>query len=211
MLLAVSDTGEGIDTATKSRIFEPFFTTKEAGKGTGLGLATVYGIVRQSGGHVEVYSEPGRGSTFKVYLPRVDEPPDMTEQAKPQIPLGGTETILLVEDDPALQAMTRELLEDAGYRVIAAYSGDVAIDLASRPRETIDLLLTDVVMPRMTGPDLARRITERLHGVRVLFMSGYTEGAILESSDLPRDSAFVSKPFTRDSLLAKVRELLDVR
>jgi len=211
VLLAVSDTGEGMDAATRSRIFEPFFTTKEAGKGTGLGLATVYGIVRQSGGHIEVYSEPGRGSTFKVYLPRVDGVPETTVASKPQTSLGGTETILLVEDDPALRAMTRELLEDVGYRVIAADAGDAAVDRASTSSEPIDLVLTDVVMPRMTGPELAKKIGERLHGVRVLFMSGYTEGAILESSDLPQDSAFLSKPFTRDGLLAKVRELLDAR
>ena len=209
VLLAVSDTGEGMDAATRSRIFEPFFTTKEAGHGTGLGLATVYGIVRQSKGHIEVYTEPGRGSTFKVYLPRVDEDPEFATAVEHQPPLGGTETILLVEDDPALRAMTLELLEDAGYRVVAADAGDKAIDVASRLEEPIDLLVTDVVMPRMTGPELARRVGEQRRRIRVLFMSGYTEGAILPSSDLPHDSAFVSKPFTRDALLGKIRELLD--
>jgi two-component system, cell cycle sensor histidine kinase and response regulator CckA len=210
VMLAVTDTGHGIDPETRVRMFEPFFTTKEPGKGTGLGLATVYGIVRQSGGHIEVYSELGKGSTFKVYLPRVDAPADASETTPAGPARGGTEKILLVEDDPALQAMIREVLEDAGYRVVAAAAGDVAVELISRPGESIDLMITDVVMPRMTGPELARRVSARLGGVPVLYMSGYTEGAILESSDLPRESSFLSKPFSPDELLVKVRDLLDV-
>jgi PAS domain S-box-containing protein len=211
VLLSVTDTGSGMDAETRSRAFEPFFTTKPVGEGTGLGLATVYGIVRQSGGHLTLYSEPGRGSTFRVYLPRVDESPAPAAAPPTAAVPGGGETVLLVEDDAALREMTREVLADAGYRVILASAGDEAFEQAAREPGPIHLVLTDVVMPRMTGPELGRRLAGPRPGIRMLYMSGYTEGAIMDLGALEPDAAFVSKPFTPDRLLARVRDVLDAK
>jgi CheY-like chemotaxis protein len=205
VLLAVSDTGTGMDEATQARIFEPFFTTKEVGKGTGLGLSTVFGIVRQSGGHIWVYSEPGRGSTFKIYLPVAARP---AEEAAPEaelvVDLHGTETVLLVEDEEQVRKLALAILTRAGYRVIEAPNGDEALRL-DIPR--VDLLLTDMVMPRVSGASLAAQLAAQRSGLRVVFMSGYTDTSAGEQG-LPPGAIFVQKPFTPEVLLRKVRQAL---
>jgi signal transduction histidine kinase/ActR/RegA family two-component response regulator len=208
VLLAVSDTGIGMDEATRARIFEPFFTTKEQGKGTGLGLSTVLGIVQQSGGSVWAYSEPGAGSTFKVYLPSSEEP---LSQARAPIPidtLTGSETILFAEDDEQLRTVTRHILERAGYRVIMAGSGEEALRCAAQYQGPIDLLLTDVVMPRMSGPELVRACAETRPSLRALCMSGYTGEALSSQRALPQGLELLEKPLTAERLLSKIRELL---
>jgi two-component system cell cycle sensor histidine kinase/response regulator CckA len=207
VLLAVSDTGVGMDEATQARIFEPFFTTKEVGKGTGLGLSTVFGIVRQSGGHIWVYSEPGRGTTFKVYLPSAAQQP---KAAAPVVenPAGlrGTEAVLLVEDEQQVRKLAHAILARAGYQVIEATDGAEALRLgASGPR--IDVLLTDMVMPRVSGSSLAAQLVVLRPGVRVVFMSGYTDTSVGEQG-LPPGAVFIQKPFTPDTLLRKVRQAL---
>ncbi len=211
VVLSVSDTGYGMEEKTLSHLFEPFFTTKESGKGTGLGLATVHGIVRQSGGHVEVESAPGRGSTFRVYLPRaaaVPEPrsPSLVAEPVDQAALRGSETILLVEDENALRLVLSETLGEAGYTVIAAASAIEAVARASADRGRIDLLLTDVIMPEMNGLAVADRIRAARPDVRVLFMSGYTEELL--GQILPPDLQFIPKPFLRETLLRKIRGVL---
>jgi PAS domain S-box-containing protein len=206
-MLAVSDTGIGMDEATRQRIFEPFFTTKEVGKGTGLGLSTVYGIVQQSEGGVFVYSEPGRGSTFKVYLPQVDDLP----LAPPSFEIGdqsGTETILLVEDEPALRSLTKRILSSAGYTVLDADSGDKALAALTAHTGPVHLLLTDVVMPGMNGRDLATRVVAVRPGIRVLFASGYTDDALFRHGVLDDSSRFLSKPYAPGELRRKIREAL---
>ncbi len=210
VLLAVSDTGHGMDAETLSHAFEPFFTTKEAGKGTGLGLATVYGIVRQSGGHVTIYSEPGRGTTCKVYLPRVgDEQGDVP----PAAPLGeapaGTETILLVEDEDPVRTLAREILQSAGYRVLEAPAPEEALAVAASHAGPIHLVLTDVILPRISGRQLAAALRSSRPAARVLFTSGYTADAISHHGILEPGVYFLQKPFTRAALLRKVREVLD--
>jgi CheY-like chemotaxis protein len=190
----------------RERIFEPFFTTKEVGKGTGLGLSTVYGIVQQSGGTIWVYSEPGHGTTFKIYLPAVHEPAEGAEMAVPP-PRGGSETVLLCEDEPDLRELTREVLEEFGYRVLEARDGREAIEVAKEFGDRIDLLLTDVVMPRMNGSELAATLT-RERGVRVLYMSGYTETAMVRGANAP-GAGFLQKPFSPFVLARAVREILD--
>jgi two-component system cell cycle sensor histidine kinase/response regulator CckA len=209
VMLAVSDTGHGMDAKTMARIFEPFFTTKEEGKGTGLGLATVYGIVRQSGGTVNVYSEPGRGTTLKVYLPRIEG--DMTAEAGPVVVAapGGTETVLLVEDAEALRLLVRELLENAGYTVLDADSPDMALSTVESLGGPIHLLLTDMVMPRMNGQELARRIAALKPEARVVFMSGYSDQAMGDQGTLQPGALFLQKPFTVDALLKIIRRALD--
>jgi len=210
VLLAVSDTGHGMDAATQSHIFEPFFTTKEPGKGTGLGLATVFGIVKQSGGHLNVYSEPGRGSTFKVYLPRIDEVGTKEEAAMPSPPVpSGTETILLVEDAEALRVMIREILESGGYTVLDASAPEEALATAKAHPSPVHLMLTDVVLPRMSGPDLALSLARLRPETRVLYMSGYTADAIGNHGVLEPGTHFIQKPFTADDLLRKLRSVLD--
>ncbi len=211
VMLAVSDTGHGMDAATQARIFDPFFTTKEPGKGTGLGLATVYGIVKQSSGRVWVYSEPGQGATFKIYLPRVEEVVDRpAPQVPAQAPARGSETLLLVEDDDEVRALARETLEAGGYVVIPAASAAEALRLAGDGSRPIDLLVTDVVLPQLlSGRGLAERLTADQVVHRVLYMSGYTDDAILRHGVLEEGAAFLQKPFTPDALLRKVREVLD--
>jgi len=209
VMLAVSDTGTGMDAGTQSRIFEPFFTTKEEGKGTGLGLATVHGIVKQSNGYICVYSEPGRGTTFKIYLPRT-EPGAKTaaEVPKPEL-LRGSETILLAEDEESLRRLTRQVLENSGYRVVTAASGEEAERLAESYEGPIHLLLSDVVMRGLSGRELVERLVPRHPGMKVLYMSGYTNDAVLHHGIAAEDVNFIQKPFTPRALAGKVREVLD--
>jgi len=209
VLLAVSDTGSGMDAETQSHIFEPFYTTKERGQGTGLGLATVYGIVKQSGGDIWVSSELGRGTTFKVCLPRVDEPADQLEAVQPpgEIPRG-SETILLVEDEEGLRALARRVLEANGYTVLPAGSAEEALEIADRGPSRIHLLLTDVVLPRTNGIQLAQRLSSRRPELKVLYISGYTDSAPLPAASAGEQSAFLQKPFTPAVLIRKVREVL---
>jgi two-component system cell cycle sensor histidine kinase/response regulator CckA len=210
VMLAVSDTGHGMDLEVQSHIFEPFFTTKDPGKGTGLGLATVHGIVRQSGGHIFVYSELEHGTTFKVYLPRLEEGETVVE-ATPAQEAGlqrGSETVLLVEDEESLRNMVREILEDSGYTVIEAHDAGHALEIAERHPAPIDLLMTDVVMPGMSGRDLAARLAASHSETRVLYMSGYTDDAVVLHGVLAADVAFLQKPFTPEALARKVREVL---
>jgi PAS domain S-box-containing protein len=221
VMLEVSDTGGGMDEETRSHLFEPFFTTKEQGKGTGLGLSTVYGTVKQSGGHISVESEPGRGSTFRVYLPRVAGPLSAPEPPRRSTPpaarpagaeglaAGRGETILLVEDAQRVRAVVREILEMSGYSVLEAHHGAEAIELSNQHAGPIHLLVTDVVMPQMSGRELAQRLATLRPDLKVLYMSGYTDDAIVRHGVLASGIAFLSKPFTPDALALKVRELLD--
>jgi PAS domain S-box-containing protein len=212
VLLAVTDTGVGIDAETRSHLFEPFFTTKGPGKGTGLGLATVYGIVKQSGGHVSVDSEPGQGARFGVYLPRVDAPIDPPPPAAAGAPpSGGSETILLVEDQEEVRALAREVLQVSGYRVLEAANGPAAVAEATRHAGQIDLLLTDVVMPQMNGRELADRLGRVRPEMGVLYMSGYSDGALVARGALDARAPLLPKPFTSDVLATRVREFLDRR
>jgi CheY-like chemotaxis protein len=210
VLLAVTDTGTGMDVETMAHAFEPFFTTKGEGKGTGLGLATVYGIVKQSGGFVKVYSEVGRGTTFKVYLPCLQDSahPEGTEQAAPSVP-GGTETVLLVEDEEGVRALTQLLLRQCGYKVLAAAGGAQALELIAGHQGPLDILVTDVVMPGMGGPQLAEAVRLKYPGVKVLFLSGYTDDAVFRHGVLESETAFLQKPFTISALANKLREVLD--
>ncbi|MBI4470737.1 MAG: PAS domain S-box protein [Acidobacteria bacterium] len=210
VLLTVSDTGCGIDPEIQSHLFETFFTTKGPGKGTGLGLAIVYGIVQQSNGHIWVYSEPGHGATFKIYLPRVDEGldeagPEELLSAPPQ----GTETILLVEDQDEVRALSREVLQMAGYTVLEASRGDQALDITSTTKREIHLLLTDIIMPRMSGLELSDRIQAVCPEIKVLYMSGYTDRALTHAGKLSAETPFLQKPFSPAQLVRKVRETLD--
>jgi len=209
VVFSVTDTGHGMDEDTKARIFEPFFTTKEAGKGTGLGLPTVYGIVKQSGGFIWVYSEPGHGTTFKIHLPRVDQAPERLSPRPGQAAAGqGTETVLLVEDEDALRALLREVLESLGYRVLEAGLGAEALRIAREHRGPIHVLLTDLVMPQMTGRELADRLSCLRPDLKVLFMSGYGVGAA-PRQEIPPDGAYIEKPFTADAMGGAIRALLD--
>jgi len=210
VMLAVRDTGHGIDAVTKSRLFEPFFTTKEQGKGTGLGLATVYGIVKQSGGYVAVESEPGRGAAFKVFLHRLEAGVEeveriVIEEERPR----GSETVLLVEDEEVVRNLVREILEGNGYSVIEARNGAEALDLGRNFAAPIHLLVTDVVMPKMSGKELAERLVTIHRETRVLYMSGYTDGAIGHHGVLDPHTELLQKPFTFDALAQKVRKVLD--
>jgi hypothetical protein len=208
-LLVVTDTGTGMDPETQARIFEPFFTTKEQGKGTGLGLSTVYGVVKQSGGFIWVYSELGKGTSFKIYLPRVDEAAEdagatQTSAAAPR----GTETVLLAEDEQDVREVAREFLESGGYTVIEANNGAEALRLAAERKGRIDLLVTDMVMPGMTGQELAKRLQKEYSGLGVIYMSGYSENAAAESTRCDTSTRLLTKPFSRNAILRAVREVL---
>ena len=209
VVLRVTDTGTGMDAATMERAFEPFFTTKPKGKGTGLGLATVYGIVRQSGGHVEVESAPGSGTTFRVYLPRVVEAADQRVEGAVAAPARGAETVLVVEDDAHVRLLARKVLEQAGYRVLVAAGGKEALAAAEAHEGPIDLLMTDVVMPEMSGRTLTRRLTQRHPGIKVLYMSGYSDEDIAQHGVFEGGIPFIKKPFTPSLLTQKLREILD--
>jgi CheY-like chemotaxis protein len=209
VMLAVTDTGIGMNREVRERIFEPFFTTKPHGKGTGLGLATVFGIVQQLGGSVWVYSELGRGTTFKVFLPRTDAVARPALATIPPANLRGSETILLVEDEAQLRTVARGILERHGYRVLEAASASEAILRCERHAEPIHLLLTDVVMPQMSGPKLAMQLAPLHPEMRILYMSGYTDQSIIHHGILDGGVALLQKPITPDSLLRRVREMLD--
>ena len=210
VLLAVHDTGVGMDTATRARLFEPFFTTKEPGYGTGLGLATVYSIVKQSGGYIWAYSELGHGTTFKIYLPRVTGTPESAVWESTPAPLAvGSETVLVVEDQAEVRRLTTRVLEARGYTVLAAGGGGEAVQLAQHYLKRIDLLLTDVVMPGINGREVAVRLTAQRRDLKVLFVSGYTGEAIRQHGLLEMGAAFLQKPFTPDGLARKVRDVLD--
>ena len=211
VMLEVTDTGEGMDEQTRSRVFEPFFTTKGPGKGTGLGLATVYGIVKQSGGDIQLSSERGRGTSFKIYLPRVAEQasePGPTRSAAAPVP-PGDETVLLVEDEPEVRDLAREILEASGYTVLQACDPQDAVLIAERHAGPIRLLLTDVIMPRQSGRALAERLRPLRPELQVLYMSGYTNEAIVRHGVLEPDTMFIQKPFTPAALGHKVRDALD--
>jgi two-component system cell cycle sensor histidine kinase/response regulator CckA len=211
VLLAVSDTGLGMDKETQSHLFEPFFTTKEKGKGSGLGLSTAYGIVKQSGGNIWPYSAPGKGTTFKIYLPRVEK---STKRYRPKAAAvtmapGGTETILLVEDEDSVRAMVSKVLRSKGYTVLEASQGQEALQVSEHHEGPIQLMVTDVVMPHMSGRELAEKLASFRPAMGVLYMSGYPDKAIIHHGILEAGTAFLQKPFTLNALEWKVREVLD--
>jgi two-component system, cell cycle sensor histidine kinase and response regulator CckA len=210
VMLAVSDNGIGMTDATKERLFEPFFTTKEQGKGTGLGLATVFGIVKQSGGHIWVFSEPGQGATFKVYLPRADgQSVGEKRIAKGRAIATATETVLVVEDDEAVRLLIRRILEGTGYTVFDAPDPEKALALFEQHADGFSLLVTDVVMPGLSGPKLFERLSQRRPGLKVLFVSGYTDDTVVRQGQLGLGAELLAKPFTADALNRRVREVLD--
>jgi nitrogen-specific signal transduction histidine kinase/ActR/RegA family two-component response regulator len=209
VMLSVSDTGVGIEPGDLPHIFEPFFTTKPVGKGTGLGLSTVYGIVKQSGGYIWAYSDAGKGTTFKVYLPRVDQAAESLEIEKPASEAYlGAETILLVEDEEGVRSLIQLVLRRSGYTVLEAHNAEEALKLCESLTSPIHLLLTDLILPRMTGRELAERIGALRPGIRTLFMSGYTDDEILKHGVLDSRKAFLQKPFSMESMLQKIREVL---
>jgi PAS domain S-box-containing protein len=208
LMLSVSDNGTGMDKETQSRIFEPFFTTKEKGKGTGLGLSTVYGIVKQTGGYVIVQSEEGRGTTFHIYLPRVEEPAEKHAVPVARAAAGGTETVLLVEDEESVRQLVRETLTTKGYSVVEAENGEAGLAAATNHKGKIDLVITDVVMPGMGGRELVHQLSLARPETKVLYLSGYTEDAIVSEGTIEKGTAFLQKPFTLQALSRKVREVL---
>jgi two-component system cell cycle sensor histidine kinase/response regulator CckA len=211
--LSVSDTGIGMDAETQARMFEPFFTTKEPGKGTGLGLATVYGVVKQTGGWIWVSSELGQGTTFEIYLPQIEEVEKIVttsaKKATPTYAPKGTETVLLVEDQDGIRDLVGEFLRRNGYTVLHAVDGDEALRLADEYKDVIDLLLTDLLMPNIGGRELAQRLSRLRPRMSVLFMSGYPEHPSLEDEGSGRHAAVLQKPFSMDNLARKIRNLLD--
>jgi signal transduction histidine kinase/ActR/RegA family two-component response regulator len=210
VMVAVTDTGHGMDENTRARIFEPFFTTKEVGKGTGLGLSTVHGIINQSGGTVWVYSEPGKGTTFKIYLPRTEDDVERVDHRRAATPPArGSETILLVEDEKGVRDLVRDVLQTSGYTVLEARHGIEALAVARRHGGPIDLLLTDAVMPQMGGPELAECLVALQPGLKVLYMSGYTERTVVHHRVLDADVPYLQKPVTVEAVTRRVREVLD--
>jgi CheY-like chemotaxis protein len=206
-VISVSDTGHGMDAATKARIFEPFFTTKEQGQGTGLGLSTVYGVVKQHGGRITVYSEPELGTTFRIYLPRSDMA-ETDRESTTRAVCSGDEVILLVEDETTVRKITRRFLEARGYCVLCASDADAA-EIVAGGGEAIDLLLTDVVLPGRNGRELFEALSKRLPDLKVLYMSGYSDGAIAYRNVLEPGVPFIHKPFDEEALATKVRAVLD--
>jgi CheY-like chemotaxis protein len=210
VLLVISDTGVGMSEEVKAHLFEPFFTTKELGKGTGLGLATVYGIVTQSGGHIWAYSEEGQGSTFKVYLPRVEKIAQVTPRPRDLIDVpSGDETILLVEDDENVRDLARNVLQSHGYTILEARNGQEALLVSKHHPGPMHLLLTDVVMPGISGEQLAKLLTQARPDLKTLFMSGYTNNSIMQRGVLEPGIAFLQKPFSPTDLAGQVRQVLD--
>ena len=210
VMLAMSDTGVGMDAKTQSRIFEPFFTTKDEGKGTGLGLSTVYGMVKQSDGEIWVYSEPGKGTTFKIYLPRVEETVAERRAAPaPDEPVRGLETVLLVEDDDLVRRFVVRTLRDEGYRVLVADGAEAALRICDEESQGIDLLVTDLILPGASGLEIATRVTELYPATKVLYISGYAEKAVLRNNNLEAPMEFLGKPFSAGSLSRKIRRVLD--
>lgn len=205
-MLAVSDTGCGMDKETQAHIFEPFFTTKEQGKGTGLGLSTVYGIVKQSGGDIWVYSEPGQGTVFKVYLPSIDQTTELVDQDQTRVEvLGGSETILLVEDEAPVRDLICRVLRQRGYAILEVVRGDEVLRMCEQYTGPIHLLIADMVMPQMSGRELAKRLVALRPQTKVLYISGYTDSTFLHHGGLNPGIAFLQKPFTVDALVRKVR------
>lgn len=209
VMLAVADTGTGMTPDVQARLFEPFFTTKDPGKGTGLGLASVYGIVKQSGGNIWVYSEPGHGTTFKIYFPCAEKSEMVAGPADAPAMLTGDETILVVEDNHSLRVLVSKILQRYGYAVLRAATPDDALRLCGEHGDSVHLLLTDVVMPGTSGPSLASELTARHPAMRVLYMSGYTDDAIVRHGLLKGGAAFLQKPFAPDTLARKVRQVLN--
>jgi CheY-like chemotaxis protein len=209
MALSVTDTGHGLDENTKERIFEPFFTTKETGKGTGLGLSIVYGIIKQHNGYINVYSEPGKGTTFRIYLPTIEK--DAAASAVPALPpvIGGTETVLLAEDDSAVRELSKNILEEYGYTVVLAEDGEDAAEKFRANLGSINLLVLDVMMPKKSGKAVYDEARERKPGIKALFMSGYTANMIHKKGILEAGIEFITKPFSPNAFLRKVREVLD--
>jgi two-component system, cell cycle sensor histidine kinase and response regulator CckA len=210
VMLAVSDTGIGMDKETLSHLFEPFFTTKPKGSGTGLGLSTCYGIVKQNNGGIWVYSEPGKGTTVKVYFPKIEDiNPQQENVYSHETILEGTETVLVAEDDAGIRTMITRHLTAAGYRVLSASNGDEALSLVNKTGESIHLLITDVIMPLMGGKALADRLTVIYPGLRILFMSGYTDNSIVHHGVLETGIKFIQKPFSMVEFMRKIREVLE--
>jgi two-component system cell cycle sensor histidine kinase/response regulator CckA len=209
VLLAVSDTGEGMDQEIQAHLFEPFFTTKPATEGTGLGLATVYGIVKQNGGLISVYSEPGHGATFKVYLPRTEAPFLAADLVVDTRSLRGDETVLLVEDEGQILNLGKRILQAQGYTVLAALSPEAALELVAQHPGVIHLLVTDIIMPGMNGRELWKRVAALKPGLRCLFTSGYTANVIAHQGILEAEIHFLQKPFTSEILARKIREVLE--
>jgi CheY-like chemotaxis protein len=209
-LLMISDTGSGMDEDTQAHIFEPFFTTKAYGKGTGLGLSTVYGIVKQSEGFIWVASEIGKGTTFKIYFPTIlEEAKDLPDHQKQYQSLEGNETILLVEDEEMVRELSARILVDKGYKVLEASRGEEALEVAGKFAEKIQLMITDVVMPGMSGKKLAQQMKKDRPEMQVLFISGYTDDILSNSNNIDKGLYFLQKPFLPDHFLGKVREILD--
>ncbi len=209
--LSIRDSGQGMSPEVQAHVFEPFFTTKPVGKGTGLGLATVYGIVKQSEGYILVESAPGEGTTFDLFFPQVPEAPVAAVASVPVATIRGTETVLVVEDDPQVREVTVRSLRAGGYRVVAAGAGEEALEVDSQEQGPLDLLLTDIVMPGLDGRAVAEKLRPRHPGLRVLYMSGYTQDAIVQRGVLDEGIDFLPKPFTQSTLLARVRAVLDAR
>jgi CheY-like chemotaxis protein len=208
VMLAVTDTGTGMSRETQARVFEPFFTTKEKGKGTGLGLAMVFGIVRQSGGTIWLYSEPGHGTTFKIYLPRTDDSQSVVAKSTPPPRYEGVETVLVVEDDPSVRQVVVSILVRLGYRVLAADTPEHARELCRSP-ETIHVVISDVMMPLTSGPELVAELLSLRPSLKTLFISGYTDNSIVANGTLDAGMQFLQKPITPDGLARKLREVLD--